>query len=100
MIYHNGDLVNDSRVVTEVKTVYIIIGNFFLFNEILQFADKVITLRIENVLRSDRGEWLAKLENVLGEDCASVLITITGEFAFTLLSLLNKMNVEDNFGMK
>lgn len=45
---------------------------------VTELTEKVITVKVENINRCDRGEWLMKLDNVLGEDCTSVLLTITG----------------------
>lgn len=40
--------------------------------------DNIITVKISSVERTDRGEWVVRLDNALGEDAAVVLVTIAG----------------------
>ncbi|XP_045464090.1 uncharacterized protein LOC123673563 [Harmonia axyridis] len=43
----------------------------------IEYNDKIASVRIENALRSDRGEYRIKAVNKLGQDGASFLVTIT-----------------------
>lgn len=54
-------------------------GNLLLPTEriIISNTDKFSTLRIENALREDRGEYQINARNAVGEDSASFLVTIT-----------------------
>lgn len=43
----------------------------------IEYNDKIASVKIENALRSDRGEYQIKAVNKLGQDQASFLVTIT-----------------------
>lgn len=47
-------------------------------------------LRISNATREDRGEYQVRAINCLGEDTASLLVTITGIFSKCMVYFLIK----------
>lgn len=45
----------------------------------MEYFDKTAVLKVKNAERSDRGEYQIQAINPLGEDVASVLVTIAGK---------------------
>lgn len=56
----------------------------------IEYIDKSAILKVRDVKRSDRGEYQIHAINVLGEDVASILVTIASKTFFYFLYMIFK----------
>lgn len=58
----------------------------------IDYIDQTASLKVKNAQRNDRGEYQIQASNVLGEDLASILVTIASKLCRVMVAFCEKIN--------